>query len=440
MFKKRKENAEEVVEVPCWTAAPYNILAQELVNSGLAEQWSSKLKGSEPTDVVEVLRGVPVKAGDAVSLGRRTWILFSAYRIMHERNLQMQKKRSQLEQKVVELGGQKVVLDCNTRLLKDKLEHYQGVAEKAAIKVAQNKYRKRKGKINKEKVPYILEYKPRFSAQIFGLKVPLSAYTRVKPPGAAPSSRRLHLPGVCALTVQVRGRDDAYSVRGALCLISQRRDAGKMEAPERDAGSCNQESIAAASVNWDPDLWDGDVWDTSSSDDWEDPPAPVIDPPKGSSKLKANPIQRRMEHDGQPIMVERGVPHTRTRILTEDYTQNEVDSILTQFKQKPEKQKLHDPVIQRYFTNYFRENEHDQLQNIVMIVARAVLDKYPTETDIPVNDKPWYILRDGIERLKEEAMRSALSVLAVEEEYIDYPMTASMRSRLVKTALPHTRL
>ncbi|CAJ0934529.1 unnamed protein product, partial [Ranitomeya imitator] len=37
-----------------------------------------------------------------------------------------------------------------------------------------------------------------------------------------------------------RGRDDAYSVRGALCLISQSRDAGKMEAPERDAGSCNQ--------------------------------------------------------------------------------------------------------------------------------------------------------------------------------------------------------
>ncbi|CAJ0943813.1 unnamed protein product, partial [Ranitomeya imitator] len=33
-------------------------------------------------------------------------------------------------------------------------------------------------------------------------------------------------------------------------------------------------------------------------------------------------------------------------------------------------------------------------------------------------------------------MRSALSVLAVEEEYIDYPMTASMRSRLVKTAPP----
>ncbi|CAJ0935819.1 unnamed protein product [Ranitomeya imitator] len=53
-----------------------------------------------------------------------------------------------------------------------------------------------------------------------------------QPPGAAPSSRRL-----CALTVQVRGRNDAYSVRGALCLISQSR-----ETPERDAGSCKQES------------------------------------------------------------------------------------------------------------------------------------------------------------------------------------------------------
>ncbi|CAJ0943811.1 unnamed protein product [Ranitomeya imitator] len=128
-------------------------------------------------------------------------------------------------------------------------------------------------------------------------------------------------------------------------------------------------------------------------------------------------------------MVERGVPHTRTRISTEDYTQNEVDSILTQFKQKLGETEIawlvrmhdyggtgirldsqdvskfvtlsRDPEIKRYFKNYFRENEHDQLQNIVMIVARAVLDKYPTETNIPVNDKPWYTLRDGIERLKE---------------------------------------
>ncbi|CAJ0938388.1 unnamed protein product [Ranitomeya imitator] len=46
------------------------------------------------------------------------------------------------------------------------------------------------------------------------------------PPGAAPSSRRRS-----ALTVQVRWRDDAYSVRGALCLISQ---CGETKGPDAE--------------------------------------------------------------------------------------------------------------------------------------------------------------------------------------------------------------
>ncbi|CAN2391911.1 RNA-mediated [Pristimantis euphronides] len=80
------------------------------------------------------------------------WILASAYRGLHKRNQSLQKKCSQLEQKLCELGGQKMVLECNTRMLRDKVEHYQGIAEKAAVKVAQNKYKKRKGKVNKQKV------------------------------------------------------------------------------------------------------------------------------------------------------------------------------------------------------------------------------------------------------------------------------------------------
>ncbi|CAJ0962694.1 unnamed protein product [Ranitomeya imitator] len=60
---------------------------------------------------------------------------------------------------------------------------------------------------------------------------------------APPSSRRLH--SDCS----GRGRDDAYSVRGALCLISQSGDAGKMEAPGPDAGSCNQGSSSSGSTD-----------------------------------------------------------------------------------------------------------------------------------------------------------------------------------------------
>ncbi|CAJ0920621.1 unnamed protein product [Ranitomeya imitator] len=85
------------------------------------------------------------------------------------------------------------------------------------------------------------------------------------PPGVAPSSRRLHLPGVCTLTVQVKGRDDAYSVRGALCLISQSRDAGKMETP----GAAIKGAVAAAEQINVEHLWgtmngaEHRIWSTS---------------------------------------------------------------------------------------------------------------------------------------------------------------------------------
>ncbi|XP_073420861.1 uncharacterized protein [Dendrobates tinctorius] len=171
-----------------------------------------------------------------------------------------------------------------------------------------------------------------------------------------------------------------------------------------------------------------------------------------------------IDEHGQPIMVERTFPHTRTRVSVEDYTQNEIDSILTQFKQRSGESELswlvrmhdyggiginvdpqniskfvtlsRDPVIQRYFKNCFRENAQDNMQNLVIILARAIMDKYPTEADIPANDKPWYALQDGIDRLKEEAMRGVVAVLNVDDDYLEFPKTASMRSRLVKTAPP----
>ncbi|KAM4026152.1 uncharacterized protein ACNLHF_026473 [Anomaloglossus baeobatrachus] len=495
MFRKRKDNVKEVVvEIPCWIEAPYNLIAHELVNCGLAEQWQDKLKGCEATDVVNVLSGAPVKAGDVVSLarhkrwqdklkgceatdvvnvlsgapvktgdvvscelaeqwqdklmgseatdvnvfgsvpvktgdvvslarhkqwqdklmgseatdvvnvfgsvpvktgdvvslGRRIWILASAYSVMHERKLKMQKKSSQVEQKMIELGCLKTVMECNTRLLKDKLEHYQNVAQKAAIKIAQNKYKKRRrGKVNKTKV---------------------------------------------------------------------------------------HKSIASASINWDPDTWDGDVWDSSSSSDEED---------YHKGKIQANPVRRRLERteneiirehvrdgqgnlqydeDGNAITNEKTIPHVKNRVTIEDYSQGEVDSILTQFRQKPGEGEIpwlvrvhdlgggevhfdagdvakfvtmsRDPEIQRSIKNYFVDHNEHGTQNLIMILAHAFLDKYPSEADFPINDKPWYTLKDGMERLKEEAMRNALPLLGLDDDYLQYPLTASISNRLVKHAPP----
>ncbi|KAM4041654.1 uncharacterized protein ACNLHF_012639 [Anomaloglossus baeobatrachus] len=458
MFRQRKDNVKEVVvEIPTWIEAPYNLIAHELVNCGLAEQWQDKLKGSEATDVnvfgsvpvktgdvvslarhkrwqdklkgceatdvVNVLSGapvktgdvvscelaeqwqdklmgseatdvnvfgsVPVKTGDVVSLGRRIWILASAYSVMHERKLKMQKKSSQVEQKMIELGCLKTVMECNTRLLKDKLEHYQNVAQKAAIKIAQNKYKKRRrGKVNKTKV---------------------------------------------------------------------------------------HKSIASASINWDPDTWDGDVWDSSSSSDEED---------CHKGKIQANPVRGRLERteneiirehvrdgqgnlqydeDGNAITNEKTIPHVKNRVTIEDYSQGEVDSILTQFRQKPGEGEIpwlvrvhdlgggevhfdagdvakfvtmsRDPEIQRSIKNYFVDHNEHGTQNLIMILAHAFLDKYPSEADFPINDKPWYTLKDGMERLKEEAMRNALPLLGLDDDYLQYPLTASISNRLYRQLL-----
>ncbi|KAG8571656.1 hypothetical protein GDO81_011740 [Engystomops pustulosus] len=67
MFRRRKNQAPEGIEVPGWSEAPYSILAQELGTSGLAEPWESKLKTCEPVDLVKTLEEVPVRSGDAVT-------------------------------------------------------------------------------------------------------------------------------------------------------------------------------------------------------------------------------------------------------------------------------------------------------------------------------------------------------------------------------------
>lgn len=83
MFKKKDRSQKEPIEIPGWSEVPYNILATELGGHGLAESWDKQLKESEPVDVVQVLEKLPVKAGDAVTLARRSWVLASAYRGVH---------------------------------------------------------------------------------------------------------------------------------------------------------------------------------------------------------------------------------------------------------------------------------------------------------------------------------------------------------------------
>lgn len=141
MLKRKNKEKEGPAEIPGWTEGPYKIIVQDLAGVGLAESRDSKLKGIDPLDVVKVLKRVPANAGDVIAMGRRSWILLTAYRKVHQKLQKVLKEFHELEQARIEQDGRLVMLQCGQKLLKDKLEHYETVAEKTAVKVAQNKYK-----------------------------------------------------------------------------------------------------------------------------------------------------------------------------------------------------------------------------------------------------------------------------------------------------------
>lgn len=116
-------------------------MAAEWSCHDLCEKWDPCLKEAEPAYVVKCSQKVSVeKRKEVNTLGRREWILLAAYRKQHQQREQVCKEKIDLENQVCELQGKIVTLQCQNRLLMDKLDTYQTVAEKEVVWVAQNKY------------------------------------------------------------------------------------------------------------------------------------------------------------------------------------------------------------------------------------------------------------------------------------------------------------
>ncbi|XP_066433951.1 uncharacterized protein [Eleutherodactylus coqui] len=151
---KKKEVFDKSVDIPGWNKAPYNVLAAEWSQCvGLGEPWDDVLEGVEPVDVVRCLQKVKIeKDKEFASVCRRGWILLSAYRKMHNKYQSALQKVQQLEKEMCDVRSSLVMAQCQNSLLIDKADRYSTIAEKAAVRVAQYKYRKRRGSVNKKKV------------------------------------------------------------------------------------------------------------------------------------------------------------------------------------------------------------------------------------------------------------------------------------------------
>lgn len=412
MFKKKDKSQKEPVEIPGWTEAPYSIIATELAGHGLAESWDKQLKESNPVELVQVLEKLPVKAGDAVTLARRSWVLASAYRKVHKRLQQAIQDQRKAEQAQLEAEGRSLMLECSGKLLKDKLTHYQAIAENSAVYIAANKYKHRRGRVNRNKVhrhiaAASVDWDPsRWDGDVWESD---SDDWDDCPGGPDCPDPVIDPPRARALPVTRRKQETKYGPD-----YQAARDAQGQKIPTK-----NQEGQI---LNVDGGVWDGEP---------------------------------------QDIQYERElVPHTEVKESLQDFSQSEVDDILNRFRQRSGENDMRwlvrlldtgatgvtldqgdihkfltltrDTVITRVMKHWFNNKGGGESITLAGVVVQGLREKYPTEGDIPFNDKPWFAIKDGIERVKEEIARTSLHSLEVRDPYLT-PITAGFRSRLLKS-------
>ncbi|XP_030058278.1 uncharacterized protein LOC115469623 [Microcaecilia unicolor] len=75
---------------------------------------------------------------------------------MHQQNLLLQQKLLESQAEILTLKSDLVMSQCEGKLMMDKCTGYQQIAERAAVRVAQYKYRKRRGRVSKVKVAKVM--------------------------------------------------------------------------------------------------------------------------------------------------------------------------------------------------------------------------------------------------------------------------------------------
>lgn len=408
--------------IPGWDEQPYCIVAHEVCkHAGLCENWEKELKEANPLDVVKTLEGVPfVKGTETATLARRLWVMAAAYKKQHQVTEGLLKENARKDKQLAEMEGKLLVAQCTGRLLMDKLTAYQHIAEVAATKVAVIKYKKRKGKISKHKVrKYIASAGINFDPDTWDGDVWDSDSSEDWDDG--PGGPGCPDPNI----------DPPFWNLKKVNPISRR------EQITQDGPSVP--------------LWDDEVELQANGD--------IVRNPDGTPRYARIP---RLGPDGAQRRGP-GPPEIRSRVRVEDYTQAEIADLISRFSQrsgeldatwlvrlfeqgaggvyldKGDSFKFtvvsRDPAVQTVFRTYFTDERHGEQTSLLNLVAKGLWEKYPGEAEWAPNEKPWYTIRDGIQRLKEEAMKGAVFV-GEQNDLMIQPLTSGLRNRIIRTAPP----
>ncbi|CAH2295284.1 Hypothetical predicted protein, partial [Pelobates cultripes] len=149
----------------------------------------------------------------------------------------------------------------------------------------------------------------------------------------------------------------------------------------------------------------------------------------------------------------------------EDYTQQEMADILSTFRQRP-KEPLDEWVVRLTETGTGGINldaigsptlatisEDENVRRMFLngppaidgnpasltlleLVQIGLKLRYPSVSDWPDNDKPWYRLTDAVRKLKQEIVQQAIQNSQQLERVMEMPVTVQMRNKIIKTAHP----
>ena len=91
-----------------------------------------------------------------------------------------------------------------------------------------------------------------------------------------------------------------------------------------------------------------------------------------------------------------------------------------------------DSFVQQAFRN---KNQSPGDSILLEVVVEGCVKKYPLKSTWPGSDRPWYELKDCVQRLKKKAMKSAIFAEHT-NEMSQMPLTVQMRKKIFKMAPP----
>lgn len=89
--------------------------------------------------------------------------------------------------------------------------------------------------------------------------------------------------------------------------------------------------------------------------------------------------------------------------------------------------------VQIAFRDYSQEG--DSTISLLVLAAQGCAKHYPMDTKWPSGDQPWYTLSEGMKKLKEEVMKTAI-MIGEAETYNQTVVAAPHHNILVITAPP----